>query len=278
MQPELRVTVLVENRAGRDDLSAEAGLSLWVEADGLRLLFDTGESDAFLSNARVLGLHVEEAEVLVLSHGHSDHSGGIASLPTAGLGPAVYLHPAAVLPRYGRTQSPPYPLIGMPAASVAWVGSMADRLTWTAGPARIGSCLGVTGAIPRKTDFEDTGGPFFLDAECRKPDILPDDQALWMETSKGIVVLLGCAHAGVVNTVDYTASLLGTSRFHAVIGGTHLVSAGEERLRRTAEALERYGLAIVAPCHCTGGPALSYFKSRFPDTFLSLATGNVLEL
>ena len=278
MEPELRVTVLVENRAGREDVSAEAGLSLWVEAAGLRLLFDTGESDAFLSNARVLGVSVEEADVLVLSHGHGDHSGGIASLAAAGLGPAAYLHPAAVLPRYGRAQVPPHPLIGMPAASVAWVGVMADRVTWTVGPTQIGTRLGVTGAIPRKTDFEDTGGPFFLDPECRKPDILPDDQAVWVETSKGIVVLLGCAHAGVVNTLDYIASLLGTSRFHAVIGGTHLVRAGEERLRRTAEALERYDLAIVAPCHCTGGPALSYFKSRFADTFLSLATGDVLEL
>jgi 7,8-dihydropterin-6-yl-methyl-4-(beta-D-ribofuranosyl)aminobenzene 5'-phosphate synthase len=278
MEPELRVTVLVENRAGRDDVSAEAALSLWVEADGLRLLFDTGESGAFLSNARVLGVPVEEADALVLSHGHGDHSGGMASLADAGLEPAAYLHPVAVLPRYGRTQSPPYPLIGMPAASVAWVGSMADRLTWTVGPARIGSRIGITGAVPRTTDFEDTGGPFFVDAECRKPDMLPDDQAVWVETSKGIVVLLGCAHAGMVNTLDYIASLLGASRFHAVIGGTHLVSASEERLQRTAEALERYDLTIVAPCHCTGGRALSYLESRFADTFLSLAAGDVLEL
>ena len=116
------------------------------------------------------------------------------------------------------------------------------------------------------------------DLEVDPTDAVPDDQAVWVETANGVVVLLGCAHAGVVNTLDYIASLVGVPRFRAVIGGMHLLNADEARLRKTAEALERYGVALIAPCHCTGDKAVHYFKDRFDEALVCLAAGRVLEL
>jgi 7,8-dihydropterin-6-yl-methyl-4-(beta-D-ribofuranosyl)aminobenzene 5'-phosphate synthase len=149
---------------------------------------------------------------------------------------------------------------------------------WTNTPARISDRIGVTGPIPRNTTYENAGGAFFLDPECSKPDQIPDDQALWIETPHGPVVVLGCAHAGVMNTLDYLAALLGTTHFRAVVGGMHLLHANEERLHKTVRALKRYGVEILAPCHCTGDAAMNRLRECFPDGFVHLAAGFALEL
>lgn len=166
----------------------------------------------------------------------------------------------------------------MPSASAEFIRRFVGRVVWTNEPTRIADHIGVTGPIPRNTTFEDVGGPFFLDPECSTPDWIVDDQALWIETPKGLVVVLGCAHAGVVNTLDYVVSLLGITRVRAIIGGMHLLHANEERLHKTARALNRYGVEILALCHCTGDAAMSRLASACPDGFVRLAAGLTLEL
>ena len=96
---QVRITILLENRA-RDGLLSEHGVSFWIEADGMKLLLDTGQSDAFARNAEALGINLEDADALILSHGHSDHSGGLAAVLPKMKSPIVYLHPAALLERY----------------------------------------------------------------------------------------------------------------------------------------------------------------------------------
>jgi 7,8-dihydropterin-6-yl-methyl-4-(beta-D-ribofuranosyl)aminobenzene 5'-phosphate synthase len=276
--PSVRITVLVEDRSSRGDLIAEHGLSLWVEADGLRILFDTGQSGAFLSNAHVLGVAAERPDALVLSHGHYDHTGGLPFLSGDHEPARLYLHPAAVTPRYSRRPSASPKPIGMPSASAAAINRMGRRVVWTNEPTRISDHVGVAGPIPRNTTYEDTGGPFFLDPQCSKPDRIIDDQALWIETPRGPVVVLGCAHAGVVNTLDHLAALLGATHFYAVVGGMHLLHANEERLDKTVRALKRYSVEVLAPCHCTGTAAINYLKDRLPDSFVRMAVGSELRL
>lgn len=117
-------------------------------------------------------------------------------------------------------------------------------------------------------------GRFFLDPDCQIPDVLKDDQALWFNTQKGIVVLLGCAHAGVVNTVEYVAELTGAFNIHAVIGGMHLGSANQDRLRFTVSALQRYEVQVVAPCHCTGQTAMAYLAEHTGQVYRSCSMGH----
>jgi 7,8-dihydropterin-6-yl-methyl-4-(beta-D-ribofuranosyl)aminobenzene 5'-phosphate synthase len=127
-------------------------------------------------------------------------------------------------------------------------------------------CDGVrlTGTIPRLTDFESDAGTFFLDPEGREPDPLVDDQAVFVETRAGTVVLLGCAHAGVVNTLRHVESLA-PGPIHAVVGGMHLGAASPERVEATVGALVERGVRHVIPCHCTGLPATAALMGELRD-------------
>jgi 7,8-dihydropterin-6-yl-methyl-4-(beta-D-ribofuranosyl)aminobenzene 5'-phosphate synthase len=140
-------------------------------------------------------------------------------------------------------------------------------------------CDGVrlTGTIPRLTDFESEAGPFFLDEAGREPDPLVDDQAVFVETRAGTVILLGCAHAGVVNTLRHVETL-STGPVHAVIGGMHLRAAGPERIEATVRALVDRDVRHVVPCHCTGLPATAALARELGSHCTPGHVGAVLEL
>lgn len=267
----LTVLVLVDNTTVRGDLLAEHGLSLWVEADDHRLLLDTGEGVALPHNVEQLGLPLERADAVVLSHGHYDHTGGLPFVLERAPSVRVFLHPAAAGARFSRCEVPPHKAIGMPSEAAAVVSG--GRVTRTELPTEVVPGVWATGEVPRRTDFEDTGGPFFTDPECTAPDRIPDDQALFVRTAKGVVVLCGCAHAGVVNTLDYVAELTGKSPIYAVVGGLHLGLADAARLRRTADAMEDFGVKMLAPAHCTGEAAKRVFQQRFPDRYVGCGVG-----
>ncbi len=134
----------------------------------------------------------------------------------------------------------------------------------------------MTGEIPRQNAFENTGGRFFLDAACTRPDPLLDDQALFFDTKQGLVVLLGCGHAGVVNTLDYVRHLTGGRPIQAMLGGLHLLSANPDRMEKTIAAFRRLDIQWLAPAHCTGLPALARLWAEFPGRCCSCAVGTQL--
>jgi len=144
----------------------------------------------------------------------------------------------------------------------------------TTKPTQVTNHLWVTGPIPRHTSFEDTGGPFFMDEDCHVKDPITDDQAIWIETAEGVVVLLGCGHSGVVNTLDYVAELSGAKQFHAIIGGVHLLNATVERLEATIDALKHYHVKLIAPCHCTGDAPASLLAERLPAEYVRAGAGS----
>ena len=125
-------------------------------------------------------------------------------------------------------------------------------LNYAEGPIEFRPGFFLTGAIPRQSDFEDVGGPFVLDEAGAQPDPIADDQALFFDTRDGVVVVLGCAHAGVVNTLRHIRRLTGNRPFHAVLGGMHLLAASPERIARTFEALRELDVLRLGPAHCTG--------------------------
>jgi len=268
-----RVTCLVDESSAHPDLRAEHGLCLWLELDGAKILFDTGQSDASCLNARFLGADLPRADAIVLSHGRYDHTGGLVRVLEFARRARVFAHPAALEPKFACDKGKQPRAIGMPPASRAALSVLGDLFVLTEHPTEVIPGVWVTGEVPRPHDWEDVGGPFYRDEAGRLPDRLPDDQALFFRVAAGVVVVMGCAHAGPVNTLEYVARLSGENRVHAVIGGLHLGRAGAARLKATAEALERWGVGLLAPCHCTGEAARGFLARRFGGRFVRCGTG-----
>jgi 7,8-dihydropterin-6-yl-methyl-4-(beta-D-ribofuranosyl)aminobenzene 5'-phosphate synthase len=272
----MKLTVLSDNLPGDPLLPVEHGFSAWIEDGSMKVLFDTGSSTLFADNARRLSVPWWEAQTVVLSHGHYDHTGGVVHAVGGNSRAKWYFHPDALLPRFRRrTHEGPKP-IGMPKESRVALETLGDRLVATTRPVRLSPRLGVTGFIPRQDPDEGTGGDFFLDEACQTPDLLQDDQALWMRVKGGVVAVLGCGHAGVGNTLDYVSTLCG-ERIIGVVGGLHLKGAGAPRLLKAVEALRRHGVKWIRPGHCTGEAAVSVLERNFPDSVVPCHVGDVFE-
>ena len=278
MIDQWKITVLAENTAGARGLLAEHGLSLWIETATANILFDTGQGLVLTSNAGTLGIDLSTANVVVLSHGHYDHTGGLEKILRNLERATVYVHPRAFDAKFGRRDDGTAVPGRSPIRGIDQIRPHVSDVVSTTGPTRLADGIWVTGEIPRRSEFEDTGGPFFLDESCTHPDPLIDDQALYIESTDGVVVLAGCAHAGLVNTLDYVSELTGEKRIHAVFGGFHLVRASDERITRTMEALRRYDVRRVGPAHCTGLFATARILAAFPDRFVTMACGTRLTM
>lgn len=257
------ITILVDNMAPTH-ATAEHGLSFWIEAAGKRILFDTGQGPALAQNARTFRVPLESAEMLVLSHGHYDHTGGIPLVTEVRPGIHVYAHPDIDTTRFSVREGAVKP-IGISQLSRQTLDALpaSQRHDVVTGPVYLCEGIGLTGTVPRTTDFEDTGGPFFLDDLGQTADPIADDMALWSVTSAGLVVVLGCCHSGIVNTLTHIRELTGEADIHAIIGGFHLKEASEARMSRTMAALRDIDPARIIPCHCTGPRALGQLMDTF---------------
>lgn len=264
MKEPITVTILVENSVHARGLRAEHGLSFHLQIGSRSLLFDTGQSNLLLHNAPKLRIHLADTEAIILSHGHNDHTGGLDAARATAPKARLFLHPAALSSKFVANSDGTTRPIGMDPASAETLRKAATGVVWTAKPTEVLEAIFVTGEIPRQNAFEDTGGRFFLDAACARPDPLLDDQALFFDTTEGLVVLLGCAHSGVVNTLQHVRDLAGGRPIHTVLGGMHLHAASPERMEKTIAAFRRLGLPHLAPAHCTGLPALAQLWTVFP--------------
>jgi 7,8-dihydropterin-6-yl-methyl-4-(beta-D-ribofuranosyl)aminobenzene 5'-phosphate synthase len=275
---EIKITTLSENTA---DLGyvGEWGLSMFIEADGLKVLFDTGAGIAALHNARLMGINLAEVDRIVLSHGHYDHTGGLRDvLKIIGKEVEVIAHPDIWAAKYGRRGKNPEHYAGLPFRREL-LEDLGARFNLTRKPVRLTSNFLTTGEIPMLSDYEEIDSGLF-DNETGEmlPDELKDDLAMVIDTEYGLVVILGCAHHGVINTLRHARKLTGKELIYAAIGGTHLLNASGERLKKTAAELQEMGVQYLGVSHCTGFEASAYLAREFGKRFFLNNAGMQLAL
>jgi 7,8-dihydropterin-6-yl-methyl-4-(beta-D-ribofuranosyl)aminobenzene 5'-phosphate synthase len=275
---EVRVTTLSENTANYGFL-AEWGLSILVEVDGLRILMDTGLSFSAVHNAQLIGIDLATVDRIVLSHGHADHTGGLREVLKIRGEVEVIAHPDIWALKYvHRDGEKEEQYNGIPFSRVE-LESLGARFNLAKEPIHITEHVMTTGEIPMLSSYEDIEDNLFVkEGSVLQPDKLADDLALVIDTEFGLVVILGCAHRGIVNTLRHAQNLTGKNLVYAAIGGTHLFRASDERIERTIADLKEMGIQRMGVSHCTGFHASARLAQEFEDAFFLNNAGTRLTL
>jgi len=251
---------------------AEWGLSILVETEDQKILLDTGPGTSVPHNAQLMGIDLSSIDKIVLSHGHSDHTGGLKEV-LAKTGPIeVIAHPDIWSAKYTvRDGEEIY--IGIPFSREELEGLGASFIL-SKGPVWISDDIVTTGEIPMVTEYEEVDPNLYIKEDGKLvPDPLLDDQALIIKTELGLVVILGCGHRGMINTLHHAREVTGMELINTVVGGTHLFRSSQERILLTAAALQELGVQRLGVSHCTGLPAAAMLARELGQILFFNNTG-----
>lgn len=260
----LEVTILSTMLA--DDGIGEWGFAALVEADGRKILFDTGaRPGTVLQNAEELGVDLTEVQEVILSHNHGDHTGGLLSLRRAVAEEAPRAISRTHVGRgifWGRPAFRNW--LSMPAVREAYE-DLGGRFVEHDEPAQIHPGVWVTGPVPR-IHSERNWGMGGKSGQVESPDgptedNIPESMSLVINTSRGLVVISGCGHAGMINTLEYARKSVRSAPVHAAVGGFHLLNADDAHLAWTAGKLTEFGIENFIGAHCTGIDAVYQIRA-----------------
>jgi 7,8-dihydropterin-6-yl-methyl-4-(beta-D-ribofuranosyl)aminobenzene 5'-phosphate synthase len=256
---------------------AEHGLSIFMETDCGNYLLDTGQGKAIVNNALVLGLDLRTIKGIIMSHHHWDHTGGLGPVLDLKGAVDIYTHPYFFKESYNiggkkvRYIGVPYPRPLLEGKGATFKFSNEFR--------EIESGMWLTGEVPRRTDYErgDKNLVMKSNGGYVKDDIL-DDQSVVIETEKGLFIILGCCHSGIINTLSYIVEKMGRCHIYAVIGGTHLGPVSDEQKEKSIDALKAFDIERIGVSHCTGLKTASRLAGEFGDRFFFCNVGTVVEV
>ena len=272
----LRITTLLENRAGdHHGLRSEHGLSFYIEKDGSKILFDTGQSDAFIHNAAQMCIDLSAVDCAVLSHGHYDHSGGFRYLADRGCKPHLMIGTGFFNEKYGVSGNCCHYLGNnfnesfLKYKGISWTTVFEDLK-------EIAPDIFILSNFPR-IHPEEVPNPRFMVRRNgnMEQDSFSDEILIAIRTSGGLAVLLGCSHPGVLNMLETVKTRL-KAPIKLILGGTHLVEAHGDRLEKSLKYLLSEK-AIIGVSHCTGKEALEKLKLE-DSSFLQNVTGSTVFL
>ena len=273
----LKITTLIENMP--DDagvLEFEHGFSVLIEQEKTRILFDTGQTGAFVKNAERLGLNLETLDAVVLSHGHYDHTGGVPTLlEKLKKKTPFYIGREFFASKYKMLEDGSYKYNGNPFTqellmeknSPAEVHLIEEDVTF------LSETMVLFKNFIRVTEFEKVNPKFFVKTDAGyEQDLFVDEIALGIITEAGLVLVVGCSHVGIVNILEHVKRKMNLP-VAAVLGGTHLVEAEEIRLTKTVEALKGHNIKKIAVSHCTGEEGMERLRKEFSEAFVLNNTG-----
>ena len=274
-----RLTILCENSVGVPfDVIGEHGFSCFVETEEGNYLFDTGQGYAIVQNSLALKKDLTTIESIMISHGHYDHTGGLPAVLKIKGAVDIFAHPDMFAERIwsnnGRTRS-----IGIPFQR-SYLESLGARFRLHTEMMEVGPGIYLTGEVPRTSNFEKGDANMTLkmpDGHEEHPDPLRDDLSMVIDSDKGLVIVLGCAHAGMINIINHIIDKLGRERIHAIIGGTHLGFSSDEQFDETLKVIDQYQIEHVGVSHCTGLVKASLLHAKLKERFFFGTVGVVLE-
>jgi len=276
----ITVTTLVENTAGSPFTIGEWGQSLLVEADGQKILFDTGPTGMITRNAAALGVDIGSVDRIVLSHGHYDHTGGLQEVLTKILesgkhpdGIEIIAHPDIFTPKHFYIKDLVEKYIGIPFPREE-LEALGARFNLSEASVKLSENMLTTGEVEITVDFEKIDKDLHVkEGGVQVHDKLADDLGIIIKTDQGLVILLGCAHRGLINTLLHARKITGIKEIYAIIGGTHLISADKEQMQSTIDAVKGFNIKKLGVSHCTGLKSAAILAHEFEGAFFFNSAG-----
>jgi 7,8-dihydropterin-6-yl-methyl-4-(beta-D-ribofuranosyl)aminobenzene 5'-phosphate synthase len=273
-----KATVLCENYVdGQAGAIAEHGWSVYLETDQGNFLFDTGQGKAIINNALYFKKDLSIIKGIIISHHHWDHTGGLFDVLQQTGKIKVYSHPDIFKNSYS-VRSNVARNIGIPFRREI-LESKGAEFVFNTEPEEIVPGMLFSGEIPRQTSFEKGDNKLMIKSKTGFiQDNILDDQTLFINTNRGLFIVLGCSHSGIINIINYAIKMTGQEHIHTIIGGTHLGPADEETREKSIEALKEFDIERIGVSHCTGLEVSARLLNEFGKRFFFCNVGAIVEV
>jgi len=252
----MKIKILVDNYVTQRDFLAEHGFSIFIEDEGEKILFDTGQGMALLHNMNLTGLALKDIDEIILSHGHDDHTGGLKFFVESEIYPGLIAHPDVVYPKY-KIQGEKKKNIGINVP----IDKFKKILTKDA--LQVSKHILFSGEVPKENRWELEETAYFREkGGVLEKDPFVDDISLFVPLKEGLLIITGCAHSGIINIINYGFEVTRTKKLYGIIGGMHLKDASYERIEKTIKLMLELDPEFLTISHCTGPIAGSLFREK----------------